>query len=215
MSLSAGVASAQVNIANLSVLNTFAGQTYGIYSDNSALFVNVANVSYRASDPAGSIVDYSPTMSTIRRIADARVLGTLADSAQRQVLKYQGVKMPLFQTVNVLTDPSGGFTVGFPVTVGGDYRVLQGTMAVALRSNWNGTERAYWTGHVAVYVKLDASDAWTVTKHDIIAPSGFSVAPAVSVANAANGTGTLTLTFTPTDADARGAASFIYSLSGE
>lgn len=97
-------------------------------------------------------------------------------------------------------------TVTVPITLS-SFEKLSGTITIEANSFDNGANRARYHGMFFVSAKTNGTDAWVATLTTIIAPSGFSAAPAITATNTSGDDGTIDVTFTFTDADATGVCS--------
>lgn len=143
--------------------------------------------------------------SAIRVAQDLRVLSTVRDSARSRSLAVNDIPVPLCDRA----DWSSGAAQVIALDVAGlsNFGRWEGIVSVSAAKNYNQGKNCVWVAHVIVTSKA-AADSWSVYATDMVAPTGFSAPPAVTVTKGSPN-GTLTVSFTPTAADGYGQVSLL------
>ena len=204
------VTTAKVSISGLCVVNDSAADVYAIKTDTSAIYVSLGDhVLEQKSTGLITLLDMT-TPSRCLRVTDAAIDGELRESTNKRSLIYEGMALAQASTSQfVASSPAVSIAKTFSISGVGNYTSVMGTVHVNSRANYNGTRRCTYVGQVYIQAKLNGTDAWVVALDTIVAPSGFTSAPAATISDNGDGTGTLTITFTPNDTDGYGAAKLI------
>lgn len=137
-------------------------------------------------------------------IGSVYLLGdSVKSSTAATTLTVDGINLALTSRVQW----SGGApqVIVIPLPAFGTYTIAHGTLAVLGVNNYNGSVAARYRGDLAITSKA-TTDGWTAYIADLIAASGFTVAPTVTVDKTAR---TLTVSFTATSATAYGVVSVV------
>ena len=211
---SSSVTAASVSIVNLVVVNASAAAVYGIKTDSSAVYVNLgAHVMENKGAGSITLLDMSNKERCLR-ITDAVLDGKLRDSTNKIGLVY-GSMIQSFSAHKRITNVNPAAEITETIAVGkiNSYQSMSGILTLKLRSNYNSTVRATYCGMIHIQAKANGTDAWVVSLDTIIAASGLTAGPTVTIAHNGDGTGTLTVKFTPTSTDAYGALTLNMSAS--
>lgn len=142
----------------------------------------------------------------VRIMADATVYAQLTDkeNLSSETGLEHDVKRLSYGELSGRLSGSGAQTVTVPIKMG-SFGKLAGTITIEANSFDNGGNLARYHGMFFVSAKTNGVNAWVATLTTIIAPSGFSAAPAVTATNTAGNDGTIDVTFTFSSANSTGA----------
>ena len=147
----------------------------------------------------------------VRIMADATVYGKLKDSPNAVTstgLSHTDKRLAYGFSSGRLSGTSAK-TVTIPVKIP-NFGKLSGTITIEANSFDNGGNLARFHGMFFVSAKTNGTDAWTASLTSIIAPTGFSAAPAITASNTVNDDGTIDITFTFNDAAATGVCTVVF-----
>ena len=144
-------------------------------------------------------------LAQVRFFDDAAVFGSLKDnSVESTTFGLKHVDKRLSYGYNSgRKSGAAAQTVTVPIVLS-SFEKLSGTITIEANSFDNGANRARYHGMFFVSAKTNGTDAWVATLTSIIAPTGFSAAPAITATNTSGVDGTIDITFTFTDSDATG-----------
>lgn len=204
------VTTTKVSISGLCVVNDSAADVYAIKTDTSSIYVSLGDhVLEQKNTGLITLLDMT-TPSRCLRVTDAAIDGELRESTNKRSLIYEGMALAQSSTSQfTASSPAVSITKAFSIYGVGSYTSVMGTVHVNSRANYNGTRRCTYVGQVYIQAKLNGTDAWVVALDTIVAPSGFTSAPAATISDNGDGTGTLTIEFTPNDTDGYGAVKLI------
>jgi hypothetical protein len=195
-------------IGSLSIVSSVATTGTAVTWDTNSRPLYISSLQASGENLASLTLLGGSGASSIRVMKDSRVLSKLRDSAASHSLAVNDISVPLCDRANWQSGAGGvQQVVALDVAGQGDFGRWEGILTVSGATNYNGGKSAVWVAHVIVTSKA-STDAWSVYVTDLVAPSGFTVAPAVTVAKGTPN-GTLTVTFTPTAASVYGAASLL------
>lgn len=195
-------------IGSLSIVSSVVTTGTAITWDTNSRPLYIGALQASGDNLAGLTLLGGAGASSIRVAKDTRVLSKLRDSAASRSLAVNDVSMPLCDRANWQDTPGAtAQSVVLDVAGQGDFGRWEGILSVSGAINYNGSKACTWVAHVLVTSKA-STDAWKVFVTDIVAPTGFTVPPAVVVAKATPN-GTLTVTFTQGTASVYGVASLI------
>lgn len=211
---SSSVTAASVSIANLVVVNASAAAVYGIKTDSSAVYVSLgSHVMENKGSGSITLLDMSNKERCLR-ITNAAIDGKLRDSTNNIGLVYGSMIQSFSAHKRIMNvNPAAEITETIAVGKINSYQSMAGILTLKLRANYNSTVRATYCGMIHIQTKLNGTDAWVVSLDTIIAASGLTAGPTVTIAHNGDGTGTLTVKFTPTSTDAYGALTLNLSAS--
>lgn len=211
---SSSVTAASVSIANLVVVNASAAAVYGIKTDSSAVYVSLgSHVMENKGSGSITLLDMSNKERCLR-ITDAVLDGKLRDSTNKIGLVYGSMIQSFSAHKRIMNvNPAAEITETIAVGKINSYQSMAGILTLKLRANYNSTVRATYCGMIHIQAKVNGTNAWVVSLDTIIAASGLTAGPTVTIADNGDGTGTLTVKFTPTSTDAYGALTLNLSAS--
>jgi len=168
-----------------------------LHSLSAGLAVSAHGLALEGPFAANGTLLSGPGASAIRLLSDAKVVGALRDSVNASTVTYKGVPLALGQTE--LFDGNAAQSKTFSVTLA-SYDGANGILSIGSATFSNGAQLVEYVGHVVLSSKDNSTDAWAAFLTTIVAPTGFTVAPAIAVTGTGS-TRTLTVTFTPTSAN--------------
>lgn len=190
--------SVEVNIDNLHISHSDAVPIDGIHLPSSTISVKVGNYSVDGPEK-DRVTKYAGwSANTIKRVSDAILDAPLRDSPGGKTLEYNG--QPLAPVQRVKWSGGGEKSITIPLPVLSNFDIVHGQIGLGSISNYNGSVSTRWMSDIILTSK-GPTDSWKVYPQDIIAPTGFTTPPSVTVDKES---GMMTIAFTPSHSDGYG-----------
>lgn len=201
LSKSSLVTEASVLIGSLNVMQDNDFAYTAVHLDTSAIKTQIGQIGTDGAFPARITKIGGTAAASVVMPGDISVTGPVRSSGETLTVKA----VPLALSNRTAWSGGGSKSVAIPLPDLRGFAVAHGTLSVASVRNYNGTVAARWRADLIVTAK-SSTDPWAVYVADVITPSGFTVAPTVTIDKA---TKTLTVEFEPTAIDSYGAASYV------
>lgn len=198
--------SAEVNISNISIINSVNQVINGISCFSEAITVNCVNVNV-GGDYSSLVNKYKGiNRMNMKRMSNLIIDGRLVDTETKTKLSYEG--MGLSYADSKLVSGAGIKSIIFKLPKIISYDKVIGDIFISASSYDNGVLRATWRAMIMVSAKSNQTNSYTVYVTPIILPNGFLMNPNISI-DKLEDFGEITVTFSYANTDSSGIVGLI------